>query len=135
MYGMLQVGVVRSPFTETSQIPKGRGAEHEAEGFIELEPEFEQGLTDIEGFSHLYIIWVFHTSEGYDLMGTPQTDARPRRRHLVPPAGNPRGPHRLSPGSRLSRHSGTTLPLGQRHDSHLDLPWTVRLHPAERLRG
>jgi tRNA (Thr-GGU) A37 N-methylase len=59
MFGMRQVGVVRSPFTETLQIPKGRGAKHEAEGFIELEPEFEPGLTDNECFSHLYVIWVF----------------------------------------------------------------------------
>lgn len=77
MYSMRPVGFVRAPFKETSQIPKGCGAKHEAEGFIELEPEFEQGLLDIEGFSHLYVIWVFHQSEGYALTGTPPTDTRP----------------------------------------------------------
>jgi tRNA-Thr(GGU) m(6)t(6)A37 methyltransferase TsaA len=77
MYSMRPVGFVRAPFTETSQIPKGRGARHEAEGFIELEAEFEAGLTDIEGFSHLYVIWVFHGSEGFELTGTPPTDTRP----------------------------------------------------------
>ena len=92
MYGMRQVGVVRSPFTETSQIPKGRGAEHEAEGFIEFEPEFEPGLTDIEGFSHLYVIWVFHESQGYDLLFTPPTDDRP---HGVFATRSPRRPNPL----------------------------------------
>src|SRR3712207_9535126 len=71
MYSMRPVGFVRTPFRETSQIPKGFGAKHEAEGSIELEPEFEEGLLDIEGFSHLYVIWVFHESEGYALTGTP----------------------------------------------------------------
>ena len=77
MYSMRPVGFVRAPFKETSQIPKGRGAKHEAEGFIELAEEFEAGLTDIEGFSHLYVVWVFHESEGFELMGTPPTDTRP----------------------------------------------------------
>lgn len=39
MYSMRLVGFVRTPFTETSQTPKARGAKHEAEGFIEIEPE------------------------------------------------------------------------------------------------
>jgi tRNA (adenine37-N6)-methyltransferase len=77
MYSMRPIGFVRAPFTETSQIPKGRGAKHEAEGLIELEPEFEEGLLDIEGFSHLYVVWVFHESEGCELTGTPPTDTRP----------------------------------------------------------
>jgi len=76
-YAMRPVGFVRAPFKETAQIPKGRGAKHEAEGFIELEPEFEEGLADIEGFSHLYVIWVFDRSEGYELTGVPPTDTRP----------------------------------------------------------
>lgn len=77
MFEMQPIGFVRSPFSETSQIPKGSGAKHEAEGVLEILPEFEEGLTDIEGFSHLFVIWVFHRSEGYALMGTPPTDDRP----------------------------------------------------------
>ena len=50
------IGMVRSPFTETAQIPKGLGAAHQAEGVLEIYPKFEAGLTDIEGFSHLYVI-------------------------------------------------------------------------------
>ncbi len=77
MFVMRPVGFVRSPYRETAQVPKGCGARHEAEGTIEIEPEFEEGLLDIEGFSHLYVIWVFHESEGYALVGTPPTDTRP----------------------------------------------------------
>jgi tRNA (adenine37-N6)-methyltransferase len=71
------IGYVRSPYSETAQVPKGFGAQHEAEGTIEILPEYELGLTDIDGFSHLYIIWVFDRSEGYELLGTPPTDTTP----------------------------------------------------------
>jgi tRNA-Thr(GGU) m(6)t(6)A37 methyltransferase TsaA len=77
MFTMQAIGIVSSPFSETSQIPKGCGARHEAEGTLEILQEFEQGLTDIEGFSHLYVIWVFDRAAGYELIGTPPTDSRP----------------------------------------------------------
>lgn len=71
------IGFVRSPFTDTAQIPKGLGAQHTAEGILEVEPGFEEGLTDIEGFSHLFVIWVFDRSEGFQLLGTPPCDDTP----------------------------------------------------------
>lgn len=71
------VGYVRSPHTEKAQIPKGPGAKHEAEGILEILPEFERGLQDIEGFSHLYVIWVFDRAEpGDTLVSKPPTDDR-----------------------------------------------------------
>jgi tRNA-Thr(GGU) m(6)t(6)A37 methyltransferase TsaA len=76
MIEMRPIGHVRSPFKETSEIPKGCGAKHEAEGFLEILPELEPGLTDIEGFSHLFVIWVFDRSEGAELLGSPPTDDR-----------------------------------------------------------
>ncbi len=87
---MRPIGTVRSPYTETSQIPKGPGARHDAEGFLEILPEFEQGLTDIEGFSHLYVIWIFDRAQGYELMGTPPTDDR---QHGVFATRSPRRPN------------------------------------------
>src|ERR687884_2159203 len=90
MLTMRPIGVVRSPYTETSQIPKGCGARHDAEGTLEILPEFEQGLTDIEGFSHLYVIWVFDRAQGYELIGRPPTDDRP---HGVFATRSPRRPN------------------------------------------
>ena len=63
---MTPVGYVRSPYSRTQEIPKGPGAQHNAEGTLEILPEFAEGLLDIEGFSHLYVIWAFDRSEGYD---------------------------------------------------------------------
>ena len=72
------IGMVRTPYGETGQIPKGPDARHDAEGTLEIGPEFEAGLTDIEGFSHLFIVWAFDRAEGYDLLdGTPILDIKP----------------------------------------------------------
>jgi tRNA (adenine37-N6)-methyltransferase len=74
---MRPIGFVRSPYSDTAEVPKGFGAQHNAEGTIEILPEYELGLTDIEGFSHLYVIWVFDRSDGCELLGTPPTDTTP----------------------------------------------------------
>ncbi len=77
MFIMRPVGIIRCPYKETAQIPKGPDAKHDAIGVLEILPEFEAGLTDIEGFSHLFVIWVFDQVDGYDLLVTPPTDNRP----------------------------------------------------------
>jgi len=71
------VGFVHSPFSQTTQVPRGLGAKHEEEGTLEILPEFEEGLRDIQGFSHLYVLWVFDQSQGYQLVGTPPCDTQP----------------------------------------------------------
>jgi tRNA-Thr(GGU) m(6)t(6)A37 methyltransferase TsaA len=76
MWSMRPIGYVRSAYRDTGQVPKGLGAKHEAEGLLEIRPEFEPGLLDIEGFSHLFVIWVFDRSEGYSLSANPPSDDR-----------------------------------------------------------
>lgn len=71
------IGRVRSPFTDPADIPKGLGAEHRAEGVLEIDPELEPGLADIEGFSHLYVLWYFDRVEGVELTAWPPSDDRP----------------------------------------------------------
>jgi tRNA (adenine37-N6)-methyltransferase len=77
MISMQPIGLVRSPYTETAQIPTGPGAQHDAEGVLDLLPDLEKGLTDIEGFSHLFVLWIFDRTAGYDLLVTPPTASRP----------------------------------------------------------
>lgn len=75
---MRPIGYVRTGYADKAEIPKGCGAKHEAAGEIEILPEFEAGLQDIEGFSHLFVIWVFdRPSRELELVGTPPTDDRP----------------------------------------------------------
>ncbi len=73
----LPIGYVRSPHSETAQVPKGLGAEHTAEGVLEIREDLEAGLSDIEGFSHLYVIWAFHRSTEVSLYGLCPADDRP----------------------------------------------------------
>ena len=90
MLSMQPIGYVKSPYRDTHEIPKGLGAKHEVEGVLELRAEFEPGLTDIEGFSHLFVIWAFDRSEGFNLVGAPPTDDRP---HGVFATRSPRRPN------------------------------------------
>ena len=74
---MTAIGTIRTPFHDTKDIPKGAGAQHEAEGVIDLRPDLEPGLQDIEGFSHLYVIWEFHRAGVCELTAYPPSDNRP----------------------------------------------------------
>jgi tRNA-Thr(GGU) m(6)t(6)A37 methyltransferase TsaA len=90
MFTSQPIGFVRSPYTGQKQIPKGLGTKHDAEGVLEIQPEFERGLADIEGFSHLFVIWVFDRSERVELVGTPPSD---NRSHGVFATRSPRRPN------------------------------------------
>jgi len=90
MVSMQPIGFVRSPYRDTGEIPKGLGAQHEAEGVLEIRAELEPGLTDMEGFSHLYVIWAFDRAEGFSLVVTPPSDDRP---HGVFATRSPRRPN------------------------------------------
>ena len=84
------IGVVHSAFTDTSQIPKGPGARHDDEGVLEIDPALALGLDDIDGFSHLFVLWIFHRVDGVDLVARPPSDDRP---HGVFATRSPRRPN------------------------------------------
>lgn len=130
------VAFVRTPFASVDEIPKGLGTEHDAEGTVEVLLELEGGLDDVEGFSHLFLVWVFHRSEGYDLRVTPPTDDRP---HGVFATRSPRRPNPLGltvvelvgrEGRRL-RVRGVDMLDGT---PVLDIKPYLSAVPAERLR-
>ena len=77
MFEARPIGFVRSPYRSTSEVPKGVGAKHDAEGTLEILSEFEPGLMDIEGFSHLMVLWEFDRSQGFELTARPPSDDRP----------------------------------------------------------
>jgi len=104
---MSPIATVRTSFTATAQIPKGLDARHDAEGTIEVDPVFAAGLQDIEGFSHLYILWLFHRTDGYDLIAHPPSDDRP---HGVFATRSPRRPNPIGlTVVQLMRRDGTRL--------------------------
>jgi tRNA (adenine37-N6)-methyltransferase len=90
MFTPRPIGYAKTLYTETKQVPKGLGTKHAAEGILEILPEFEPGLADIEGFSHLIVLWTFHRVQGFDLFGTPPSD---NRAHGVFATRSPRRPN------------------------------------------
>jgi tRNA-Thr(GGU) m(6)t(6)A37 methyltransferase TsaA len=74
---------------------------------LEIRSDLAVGLTDIEGFSHLYVLWVFDRAAGYELLGTPPTDTRP---HGVFATRSPRRPNPIGlTVVRLLRREGSRL--------------------------
>jgi len=107
---MRPIGYVRTRFAETKEIPQGLGAHHTEEGTLEILPEFEAGLADIEGFSHLFVIWAFHRAGGCELLGRPPTDDRA---HGVFATRSPRRPNPLGlTVVELLRREGPRLRVG-----------------------
>jgi tRNA (adenine37-N6)-methyltransferase len=70
---MRPIGVIRSPFTEKDKTPI-QASRSRAFGVVEIYPEFADGLKDIQALSHLYLLYVFHESEGYKLQVKPFLD-------------------------------------------------------------
>jgi len=87
---MQAIGYVESPYKEPREVPRGLGAKHEAEGTLEILPEFAAGLADIEGFSHLFVLWLFDRSQGFELTANPPSD---NRTHGVFATRSPRRPN------------------------------------------
>ncbi|HEY7353125.1 MAG TPA: tRNA (N6-threonylcarbamoyladenosine(37)-N6)-methyltransferase TrmO [Terriglobales bacterium] len=105
---MRTIGTVKSPYRDTKQIPKGLGVKHDAEGVLEINPEFAAGLKDVEGFSHLFVLWAFHRSEGFELIGRPPVDNS--REHGVFATRSPRRPNPIGlTVVELLRREGTRL--------------------------
>jgi tRNA-Thr(GGU) m(6)t(6)A37 methyltransferase TsaA len=90
MFTPWPIGFLSSPYKEGSDISNGLGTRHEAEGVITVLPDFELGLTDIDGFSHLIVLWEFDPSQHFELLGMPPADNRP---HGVFATRSPRRPN------------------------------------------
>ena len=73
--------------------PPPRSPTASVPSILDILPEFAPGLTDIEGFSHLYILWEFDRAQGYDLVSRPPTDDR---EHGVFASRSPRRPNPIA---------------------------------------
>ena len=68
------IGVIHSPFKETKGMPIQPAGARGVAGTIEVIPECGDGLKDLEGFSHIFLLYDFHLSQGYSLMVKPYLD-------------------------------------------------------------
>ena len=68
------IGVIHSPFKETKGMPIQPAGAQGVAGTVEVIPEYSDGLKDLDGFSHVFLLYHFHLSQGYSLMVKPYLD-------------------------------------------------------------
>lgn len=68
------IGVIRSGNTDKDKTPIQPAYAKGINGFAEIYPEFSDGLKDLEGFSHIYLIYYFHKETKTKLMVKPFLD-------------------------------------------------------------
>jgi tRNA-Thr(GGU) m(6)t(6)A37 methyltransferase TsaA len=71
---MNPIGVIRTPFDTLEGMPIQPTGAEQVNGQVVVDPQYEAGLADIEGFSHLFLIYLFHQSEGFQLTVKPFLD-------------------------------------------------------------
>jgi len=68
------IGVIHSPFKKPSGVPIQPTAAEGVKGSIEVFPEYADGLKDLDGFSHIILVYHFHLSKKPLLMVRPYMD-------------------------------------------------------------
>lgn len=108
------IGFVRSPFQEKVEAPRQATVGRGVEGTIEILPAYEDGLSDLEGFARVWLLFWFHRVEGFRPKVLPPRSDRKRGVFAT------RSPHRPNPiglsAVRLQRIAGRIL-----HVRDLDL--------------
>jgi tRNA-Thr(GGU) m(6)t(6)A37 methyltransferase TsaA len=101
------IGVIHSPFKEPKGTPIQPAGAKGIRGTVEVFPEYAKGLKDVDGFSHLILLYHFHLSQGSSLEAKPYMDNQARGVFAM------RGPNRPNPIGisvvRLGRIEGNIL--------------------------
>jgi len=72
------IGVVHSPFATTEGMPIQPSRAKGVRGWVEIEPEYVEGLADLEGFSHVVLLCHLHRARPHRLKVVPYLDDTPR---------------------------------------------------------
>jgi tRNA (adenine37-N6)-methyltransferase len=72
------IGIIRSPFTDIENMPIQPKGAADVEGTVHIHESYVEGLKDLEGFSHIYLIYLFHKTKGMSLTVTPFMDSTVR---------------------------------------------------------
>jgi tRNA (adenine37-N6)-methyltransferase len=78
MIELKPIGIIHSPFKERTGMPIQPAAAAGVKGTVEVFEEYRAGLKDLDGFSHVILLYHFHRSEGFDLHTVPFMDTEPR---------------------------------------------------------
>jgi tRNA (adenine37-N6)-methyltransferase len=72
------IGIINTPFAEANKMPIQPEGAKGIEGTIDIKPEFEAGLKDLDGFSYIILLYHFHLSSGFSLEVIPFLDDKQR---------------------------------------------------------
>jgi tRNA-Thr(GGU) m(6)t(6)A37 methyltransferase TsaA len=72
------IGVIHTPFQTLEEMPIQPTSEASQPGVVEVFPEYVEGLQDLDGFSHIYLIYHLHRVQGVKLQVIPFLDTQPR---------------------------------------------------------
>ena len=72
------IGTIHTPFTKPEGMPIQPSGAKAIQGTIILKPQYEPGLRDLDGFSHIILLYHFHLAKGFRLTVTPFLDTAAR---------------------------------------------------------
>ncbi len=72
------IGIIRSPFTEPKGMPIQPPGASGVQGTVEIFDEYHSALKDLDGFSHIILLYHFHRSPGFAPHVVPFMDSQPR---------------------------------------------------------
>ena len=108
------IGIIHSPFVDLEGMPIQPIGEASAPGVVEIYPEFVEGLKDLDGFSHIYLIYYLHKIRQPKLLVTPFLDDEP---HGILATRSPSRPNAIG----LSLVKLTHIEGNQIHVARLDI--------------
>jgi len=71
---MKPIGIIHSPYKEIENMPIQSVGAKDVKGYIEIYSDYVPGLKDLNGFSHIYVIYKFHKNKDYSLLVKPFLD-------------------------------------------------------------
>jgi len=75
---MKPIGIIHTPFTSLDNMPIQPAGARDIEGQVVVHEEFSAGLADLAGFSHIFLLYLFHKATRTELTVTPFMDTVPR---------------------------------------------------------
>ena len=78
MHEIKPIGIIHSPYSNIEDMPIQPKGASGVEGYALLDEKYVDGLQDLEGFSHIYLIYSFHKTERDELLVTPFMDKQTR---------------------------------------------------------
>jgi tRNA (adenine37-N6)-methyltransferase len=72
------IGLIHSPFTTLENMPIQPVGARDVEGEVIVDEKYVEGLKDLDGFSHIYLIYHFHRTSRVELQVVPFTDPQVR---------------------------------------------------------